>query len=64
MTRKTKLGVDHPHTLTSYNTQALELLRDCLAKQKQILGLNHYYTISTSQTLLEWETEMLDIGSR
>ncbi|KAJ5112223.1 hypothetical protein N7532_000268 [Penicillium argentinense] len=73
-TSKTKLGVDHPDTLTSmanlaftwkssgYNIQALELLRDCLTKQKQILGLNHYETISSSQALLEWETEILDIG--
>ncbi|KAJ5414932.1 hypothetical protein N7509_000030 [Penicillium cosmopolitanum] len=75
-TRKMKLGVDHPDTLTSmanlastwkslgYNTQALELLRDCLARQQQILGSNHHHTISGSQTLLEWETEMLDIGNK
>ncbi|KAJ6126484.1 hypothetical protein N7523_002096 [Penicillium sp. IBT 18751x] len=75
-TRKMKLGVDHPDTLTSmanlaftwkslgYNTQALELLRDCLARQQQILGSNHHHTIFGSQTLLEWETEMLDIGNK
>ncbi|EPS32151.1 hypothetical protein PDE_07111 [Penicillium oxalicum 114-2] len=48
-THKTKLGVDHPDTLRT--------------KRKQILGLNHYSTISISQTLLEWETQMLDIGN-
>lgn len=58
--RKTKLGVDHPATLMSmvnlsftwkssgYNTQAFELLRDCLAKQRQILRVNHYHTIQFS----------------
>jgi hypothetical protein len=70
-TRKTKLGADHPDTLTSMAnlaltwkssgliTRALDLLRDCLAKQRQILGVNHPDTVSNSQTLLEWETEML-----
>ncbi|KAJ5651655.1 hypothetical protein N7507_009081 [Penicillium longicatenatum] len=72
-TRKTKLGVDHPDMLTSmanlaftwkssgYNTRALDLLRDCLAKQRQILGVNHPDTVSNSQSLLEWETEMLNM---
>ncbi|KAJ5655131.1 hypothetical protein N7507_007081 [Penicillium longicatenatum] len=75
-TRKRKLGVDHPDTLTSmanlafiwkssgYNYQALELLRDCLVKQKQNLGSNHYHTTASSQTLLKWETEMLEIAGR
>ncbi|KAL2782474.1 hypothetical protein BJX66DRAFT_320644 [Aspergillus keveii] len=72
-TSKTKLGADHPDTLTSmanlaftwkssgYNTRALGLLKDCLAKQNQVLGLNHPDTISNSQILLEWETEMLNL---
>ncbi|RAL07856.1 uncharacterized protein BO97DRAFT_473365 [Aspergillus homomorphus CBS 101889] len=69
-TRKTKLGGDHPDTLASmadlaftwkssgHDDPALDLLRACLAKQRQILGLNHPVTVSNSQTLLEWETEM------
>jgi len=59
-TRKKKLGVDHPDTFmnmvglafawksSGHGTQALNLLRDCLAKQKQILGLNHHQTLSRS----------------
>ncbi|KAK9604423.1 hypothetical protein V6Z93_002391 [Aspergillus fumigatus] len=72
-TRKTKLGADHPNTLTSmanlaftwkssgHITRALDLLRDCLAKRRQILGVNHPDYVSTSETLLEWETEMLNL---
>ncbi|KAL6228890.1 hypothetical protein BDW75DRAFT_246232 [Aspergillus navahoensis] len=72
-TRKTKLRAEHPDTLTSmanlaftwkssgHNTRALDLLRDCLAKQRQILGLNQPVYVSNSQTLLEWETEILNL---
>ncbi|OQD78899.1 hypothetical protein PENANT_c073G06444 [Penicillium antarcticum] len=71
--RKTKLGEDHPDTLTSmanlaftwkssgHTTRALHLLRDCVTKQKQMLGGNHHQTLSNSETLLEWETEGLNI---
>jgi hypothetical protein len=37
------------------NTEAIDLLRDCLAKQKQIMGPNHRQTNSTSEILLLWE---------
>jgi tetratricopeptide (TPR) repeat protein len=72
-TSKAKLGGDHPDTLRSmanlaftwkssgHNSRALGLLRDCLAKQRQILGLNHPVYVSNSQTLLAWETEMLNL---
>ena len=72
-TRKTKLGADHPDTLSSManlsltwkssgrNTEAIEILRSCLAKQEQILGMNRPDNLSNSETLLEWETEMLDV---
>ncbi|PKY04549.1 hypothetical protein P168DRAFT_235885 [Aspergillus campestris IBT 28561] len=66
---KIKLGEDHPNTLTSmanlaliwkssaHNAEAIHLLRECLIKQKQTLGLNHPTTLSISEILLRWETE-------
>ncbi|CAI7666504.1 unnamed protein product [Penicillium palitans] len=72
-TRKMKLGEYHPDTLSSManlasawkssgrHAEAINLLRECLTKQKQTLGLNHPTTLSNSQTLLEWETEGLNI---
>jgi hypothetical protein len=74
-TRKTKLGEDHPDRLSSmanlaftckssgHNAQAIDLLRNCLAKQRQKLGLDHTLTLSTSRTLLAWETDSLKISS-
>jgi hypothetical protein len=68
-TNKTKLGEVHSDTLTSmanlavtwkysgYDDKAITLLRDCLTKQKQVLGLNHRTTVSNSERLLAWETE-------
>ena len=68
-TRKTKLGEDHPSTLISmanlaftwkssgHTTQALDLLRNCVIRQKKIQGLNHHLTLSTSENLLKWELE-------
>ncbi|KAJ5683654.1 hypothetical protein N7462_006819 [Penicillium macrosclerotiorum] len=73
-TSKTKLGVDHPFTLTSManlaftlkslrrNADAIELLQTCLPRQEEILGMNHPQTLSNSATLLEWETEVLDVN--
>jgi hypothetical protein len=74
-TRKTKLGEDHPSTLTSmanlaftwrssgHDAQAINLLRNCVVKQKRILGLSHPDTLSNAETLLEWETEELNMNS-
>ncbi|KAJ5090876.1 hypothetical protein N7532_009560 [Penicillium argentinense] len=73
--RKSKLGVDHPDTLASmanlaftwkssgHHTRALDLLRDCLSKQRQSLGPNHPQTLSHSETLLEWEIELLNFDT-
>jgi hypothetical protein len=73
--RKSKLGEDHPETLSSmvrlastwkysgHDAKAVHLLRHCLIKQRKILGSNHPQTLSTSQRLLEWETEKLNIAS-
>jgi len=73
--RKTRLGDDHPDTLSSianlafawkssgHNAQALRLLRNCVAKRKQKLSLNHPQklnhpqTLSSSETLREWEKD-------
>jgi hypothetical protein len=74
-TRQTKLGADHPDTLTSMANiafiwkpsrrlaEAMDLLRTCSAKQEQVLGLDHPDTLTNSGTLLKWETEALDAGS-
>ncbi|KAJ5288302.1 hypothetical protein N7508_011077 [Penicillium antarcticum] len=74
-TSKTKLGEDHPDTLNSmanlavtwkssaHDAEATKLLRVCLSKQKQTLGPYHPTTLSNSQTLLEWETQLLDMHS-
>jgi len=63
-TRKTNLGMDHPNTLTSMaeldftlqsagqHSQAIGLLRSCVAKQQQILGPSHPDTKSNCVTLL------------
>ena len=70
-TSKTKLGVDHPDTLTSManlaftwestgqHTKAINLLRTCVVKQRRVLGPTHPDTIFNDNTLLEWETTHL-----
>ncbi|KAA8647832.1 tetratricopeptide repeat protein [Aspergillus tanneri] len=67
--RKIKLGEDHPDKLTSIanlaatwkssgkTADAINLLRDCLAKKKQAIGPNHPRAVPNSKTLLKWETE-------
>jgi hypothetical protein len=72
---KTKLGDDHPNTLSSLanlafawkssgrDEDALNLLRDFLAKQKRIQGTNHPETLANSETLLEWATKRLNIDA-
>jgi hypothetical protein len=74
-TRETKLGEDHPDTLTSManlastwkstcrSAGAVELLRTCIVKQQLTIGLGHPDTVSNSNTLLEWETEELGVDS-
>jgi hypothetical protein len=73
--RKTKLGNEHPDTLTSMaslaltwkasgkTADAIDLLRDCLAKQKHTVGINHPHAVSNFETLLGWETERLNIDA-
>jgi hypothetical protein len=43
---------------SAHDAEAIALLRTCFTKQKQILGLSHPTTLSSSGTLLEWEVEV------
>jgi hypothetical protein len=62
-TSKTKLGADHPSTLTSMNnlaftwkgtgkeTEAVRLIEECVQSRKLVLGLNHPDTLSSCRAL-------------
>jgi hypothetical protein len=68
-TRKTKLGVDHPDTLTSMAnlafiwkesgraTEAVRLMEECAQARKCVLGLNHPDTHSSSTAIGMWRAE-------
>jgi hypothetical protein len=70
---KTKLGVDHPDTLTSINklsvhvegngkeTEAVRLMEDCVRGRKRVLGANHPHFISSCTALDTWKAEQEDI---
>jgi hypothetical protein len=72
-TRKTKLGVDHPDTLTSMNNlaftwkgngkkiEAVRLMEDCVRSQKRVLGVNHPHSISSCTALDVWKAEQEDV---
>ncbi|KAJ5737309.1 uncharacterized protein N7483_002434 [Penicillium malachiteum] len=56
-----------PGSLSSENRQgrmndALDLLQPCLAKQSKKLSPNHPHTLATSEILLEWASERLNIN--
>jgi lipopolysaccharide biosynthesis regulator YciM len=65
-TSKSKLGADHPDTLTSMNNlaftfkgrgegeKAIRLMEECVEKQKQSLDPNHPYTKDSEETLNSW----------
>ncbi|PVH69231.1 hypothetical protein DL98DRAFT_554516 [Cadophora sp. DSE1049] len=69
-TSKTKLGVDHPFTLTSManlaftwkgkgkEIEAVRLMEDCVRFQKRVLGLDHPYSISSCRALNTWKAEL------
>jgi hypothetical protein len=73
-TSKTKLGADHPDTLTSMSNlaftwkrqgrvaEAISLGRECIQLQQSILGVGHPRFISLSRALAGWEAEQADIG--
>jgi hypothetical protein len=68
-TSKTKLGVDHPDTLTSMNNlaftwkaqdrglEALNLLRECVKLRRQKLGPNHPDFLNSLEALARWEKD-------
>jgi hypothetical protein len=67
--RKTKLGVDHPDTLTSMKNlaytwkrqgrgaEALDIMGKCVQMRHRILGVGHPSSISSSKTLSKWEAQ-------
>ncbi|KAM7211335.1 hypothetical protein V8F06_013291 [Rhypophila decipiens] len=68
-TRKTKLGADHPDTLTSMNNlaftwkgqgrlkDALDLIKECCFLRTRKLGLEHPNTISSMAASRIWQQE-------
>ncbi|KAF1827995.1 hypothetical protein BDW02DRAFT_513635, partial [Decorospora gaudefroyi] len=66
---KTKLGVDHPSTLTSMNNlactqkslgrevEAIQLMRECVQLCQQRFRPNHPNLLSFSAALAQWEAE-------
>ena len=65
-TRKTKLGADHPSTLTSManlaftwkhqgrHADALALMKDCAQARQRVLGAKHPYTLSSLAIIANW----------
>ncbi|KAK3898497.1 hypothetical protein C8A05DRAFT_18935, partial [Staphylotrichum tortipilum] len=65
-TSKTKLGADHPHTLTSMNNlaftwevegrhaDALALMEHCAQARQRVLGADHPDTLSSLATVTKW----------
>lgn len=73
--KKEVLGAEHPDTLTSManlaftwrslgrGAESLDLLKDCVKLQTKILGANHPSTLFNSRTLIEWQTDMLEVST-
>jgi hypothetical protein len=71
-TSKTKLGADHPSTLTSMNnlariwksqgrhSDAVALMGDCVRARQRILGLEHPFTLSSLKTFEIWTNSDVD----
>ncbi|KAK0737945.1 hypothetical protein B0T18DRAFT_375410 [Schizothecium vesticola] len=67
-TSKTKLGADHPDTLTSMNnlaftwkgqgrhTDALALMEDCAQTRRRVLGEEHPHTLSSLAAIAKWSS--------
>ncbi|KAH6674687.1 hypothetical protein B0J14DRAFT_587885 [Halenospora varia] len=74
-TSKTKLGADHPSTLTSMNNlafiwkeqgrdvEALKLIEECVMLRTRIIGTKHPDTLSSRTTLFGWRTEELELDA-
>jgi hypothetical protein len=43
--------------------QALDQLRDYLARQNRMLGFKYHQILSNSETLLEWETRDFNVNT-
>ena len=68
-TSKTKLGVDHPDTLTSMHNlaftwrslgrgaEAIALMQQCVRQRSQVLQDVHPDLVSSLQVLEQWEAE-------
>ncbi|OAG09767.1 uncharacterized protein CC84DRAFT_1160850, partial [Paraphaeosphaeria sporulosa] len=71
-TSKTKLGADHPETLTSMNNlaftwkslgrtvKAICLMQQCVQRYEQVLGASHPHYLSSLLVLEQWEGEQAD----
>ncbi|KAF2280037.1 uncharacterized protein EI97DRAFT_369427, partial [Westerdykella ornata] len=71
---KSKLGVDHPNTLTSINNlafifkdqdkmyKAVSLMEDCCKRQTAVLGPQHPHSISSHEALATWQLESIELG--
>ncbi|KXX76355.1 Kinesin light chain [Madurella mycetomatis] len=67
-TRKTKLGADHPDTLTSManlaftwkdqgrHTDALALMEECVQARQRVIGRKHPDTLSSLAAITEWRS--------
>ncbi|KAK3684336.1 hypothetical protein B0T22DRAFT_470114, partial [Podospora appendiculata] len=65
-TRKTKLGANHPDTLTSMNnlaftwkdqgrhSDAIVLMEECSQARQRVLGTGHPDTLSSLTAVAEW----------
>ncbi|KAK7180300.1 PFS and TPR domain-containing protein [Paraphaeosphaeria sporulosa] len=72
-TRKTKLGADHPSTLTSMNNlaftwkslgrtvKAIYLMQQCVQRREQVLGASYPHYLSSLLILEQWEEEQADV---
>ena len=72
-TRKTKLGADHPDTLTSManlaftwkaqgqRAKAIDLLRQCAQLRRHVLRDHHPDLLSSLVALRQWEAEELEL---
>ncbi|PVH91243.1 hypothetical protein DM02DRAFT_606711 [Periconia macrospinosa] len=74
-TRKTKLGPDHPDSLTSMNNlaftwkslgrdaEAIELMKECVRLRRYVLGTTHPHYTSALRVLSRWEMEAAGVSS-
>ena len=73
-TSKTKLGANHPHTLSimsnrdftwkglGRDAEAIQLMKVCVQLRTSILGATHPHSLSSKEALTKWEAERLDIS--